>query len=45
MKLLERVAQYHTRWSIVYDQESLTAEIVTAQRWKRVRDLRLSTGG
>ncbi|MFE0148461.1 linear amide C-N hydrolase [Nonomuraea sp. NPDC059007] len=45
MQLLKRVAQTHTRWSIVYDQENLTAKIVTAQRWDRVRDLRLSTGG
>ncbi|MFI6901253.1 linear amide C-N hydrolase [Nonomuraea sp. NPDC050394] len=45
MQLLKRVAQQHTRWSIVYDQEKLTAKIVTAQRWDRVRDLRLSAGG
>ncbi|MFI6541232.1 linear amide C-N hydrolase [Nonomuraea sp. NPDC050547] len=45
MQLLKRVAQQHTRWSIVYDQENLTAKIVTAQRWDRVRDLRLSSGG
>ncbi|MBB5081858.1 carcinine hydrolase/isopenicillin-N N-acyltransferase family protein [Nonomuraea endophytica] len=45
MQLLKRVAQTHTRWSIVYDQENLTAKIVTAQRWDRVRDLSLSTGG
>ncbi|MFK4040173.1 linear amide C-N hydrolase [Nonomuraea wenchangensis] len=42
MKLLRRVAQPHTQWSIVYDLENLTARIVTAQRWNRVRDLRLS---
>ncbi|MEW9551904.1 linear amide C-N hydrolase [Nonomuraea sp. NPDC050783] len=45
MELLRRVAQHHTRWSVVYDLESLTAEIVTGQRWSRVHEVRLSTGG
>ncbi|MFI6290884.1 carcinine hydrolase/isopenicillin-N N-acyltransferase family protein [Nonomuraea sp. NPDC050790] len=45
MRLLEKVAQHHTRWSIVYDQENLTAKIVTGQQWDRVRDLRLAATG
>ncbi|SEH02581.1 Linear amide C-N hydrolases, choloylglycine hydrolase family [Nonomuraea solani] len=45
MELLKRVAQHHTRWSIVYDLENATAKIVTAQRWSRVHDLRLSADG
>ncbi|MGI5281960.1 carcinine hydrolase/isopenicillin-N N-acyltransferase family protein [Nonomuraea polychroma] len=45
MELLRRVAQRHTRWSIVYDLDDLTAKIVTAQQWERVHDLRLSAGG
>ncbi|MGP3919557.1 carcinine hydrolase/isopenicillin-N N-acyltransferase family protein [Nonomuraea sp. 10N515B] len=45
MELLRRVAQPHTRWSIVYDLDDATAKIVTAQQWERVHDLRLSAGG
>ncbi|MEO3870826.1 linear amide C-N hydrolase [Nonomuraea sp. B12E4] len=42
LELLRRVAQVHTRWSIVYDQDDLTARIVTARKWDRVHDVRLS---
>ncbi|WP_101786840.1 linear amide C-N hydrolase [Nonomuraea indica] len=34
--LLRRVAQPHTRWSVVYDLKAGTARIVTGQRWSRV---------
>ncbi|NRQ30433.1 linear amide C-N hydrolase [Nonomuraea sp. NN258] len=37
--LLQRVAQPHTRWSVVYDLESGTARVVTAQRWDKVLTL------
>ncbi|SDL00189.1 choloylglycine hydrolase [Nonomuraea jiangxiensis] len=45
MELLRRVAQVHTRWSVVYDQDDLTARLVTAQKWDRVHDVRLSAAG
>ncbi|HEX4816256.1 MAG TPA: linear amide C-N hydrolase [Nonomuraea sp.] len=44
MELLRRVAQHHTRWSVVYDLEDMTAKLVTAQRWDRVHDVRLAAG-
>ncbi|MCK2217007.1 linear amide C-N hydrolase [Actinomadura sp. ATCC 31491] len=43
MKLLRKVAQPHTQWSIVYDLDDGTAELVTGQRWNRVRNLRIAT--
>ncbi|WP_239161494.1 linear amide C-N hydrolase [Acrocarpospora phusangensis] len=43
LDLLRKVAQPHTRWSVVYDLNTSTAELVTAQRWNRVHTLRLST--
>ncbi|GAA4085524.1 linear amide C-N hydrolase [Nonomuraea soli] len=42
MELLGRVAQGHTRWSIVYDLERLTADLVTIMRWERVHKLTLA---
>lgn len=33
---LRRVAQRHTRWSVVYDQKAATARVVTSRRWDRV---------
>jgi predicted Zn-dependent protease len=43
--LLRRVAQPHTRWSIVYDLDDLTARLVTGQRWSRVHELAISSPG
>jgi hypothetical protein len=36
LQLLRRVAQPHTRWSVVYDLRAGTARVVTGQRWGRV---------
>ncbi|MFC4062094.1 linear amide C-N hydrolase [Planomonospora corallina] len=36
MALLARVAQGHTRWSVVYDLRDATARVVTVKRWERV---------
>ncbi|WP_049573290.1 carcinine hydrolase/isopenicillin-N N-acyltransferase family protein [Nonomuraea sp. SBT364] len=45
LALLRRVAQPHTRWSIVYDLTAGTARLVTGQRWSRVHDLAISSPG
>ncbi|MEV4836756.1 linear amide C-N hydrolase [Nonomuraea sp. NPDC049486] len=45
LDLLRRVAQPHTRWSIVYDLDDLTARLVTGQRWSRVHELAISSPG
>ncbi|WP_326823472.1 carcinine hydrolase/isopenicillin-N N-acyltransferase family protein [Streptosporangium sp. NBC_01756] len=42
MDLLQRVAQGHTRWSVVYDLTDATARVVTARRWERVHTIALS---
>ncbi|NUT39502.1 MAG: linear amide C-N hydrolase, partial [Thermoactinospora sp.] len=42
LELLKSVAQAHTRWSIVYDLERLTADLVTIMRWERVHKLTLA---
>ncbi|MBB4942145.1 hypothetical protein FHR32_006531 [Streptosporangium album] len=42
MDLLQRVAQGHTRWSVVYDLTDATAHVVTAKRWERVHTIPLS---
>ncbi|GIH99991.1 linear amide C-N hydrolase [Planobispora takensis] len=42
MDLLRRVAQEHTRWSVVYDQSDGTARVVTAKRWDRVHTIPLT---
>ncbi|GIH96442.1 hypothetical protein Psi01_70720 [Planobispora siamensis] len=42
MDLLRRVAQEHTRWSVVYDQTDGTARVVTAKRWDRVHTIPLT---
>ncbi|MBG0832979.1 linear amide C-N hydrolase [Planomonospora sp. ID67723] len=41
MALLQRVAQGHTRWSVVYDLADATARVVTAKRWGRVHTIPL----
>jgi Penicillin V acylase and related amidases len=43
--LLRRVAQHHTRWSVVYDQAAATARVVTSQRWDRVHTFPLREAG
>ncbi|WP_336208817.1 linear amide C-N hydrolase [Nonomuraea sp. LPB2021202275-12-8] len=45
LDLLRRVAQPHTRWSIVYDMAAGTARLVTGQRWSRVHELAVSSPG
>ncbi|MGI5272079.1 carcinine hydrolase/isopenicillin-N N-acyltransferase family protein [Nonomuraea sp. CA-218870] len=45
LDLLRRVAQAHTRWSIVYDLDDLTARLVTGKRWSRVHKLTISSPG
>ncbi|WP_433238433.1 carcinine hydrolase/isopenicillin-N N-acyltransferase family protein [Streptosporangium sp. CA-135522] len=42
MDLLQRVAQGHTRWSVVYDLTDATARVVTAKRWERVHTIPLT---
>jgi hypothetical protein len=42
LELLRRVAQPHTRWSVVYDLNAGTARLVAGQRWERVHAIRLS---
>ncbi|MEU7000807.1 carcinine hydrolase/isopenicillin-N N-acyltransferase family protein [Nonomuraea sp. NPDC046570] len=42
LDLLQRVAQGHTRWSVVYDLDQGTAKLVTAKRWQRVHPLALN---
>ncbi|MEV0388249.1 carcinine hydrolase/isopenicillin-N N-acyltransferase family protein [Nonomuraea sp. NPDC050643] len=42
LELLRRVAQPHTRWSVVYDLDAGTARLVTGQRWDRVHTIRLT---
>ncbi|MDP9867433.1 MULTISPECIES: linear amide C-N hydrolase [Streptosporangium] len=42
MDLLQRVAQGHTRWSVVYDLTDATARLVTAKRWERVHTIPLT---
>ncbi|MGN9840365.1 linear amide C-N hydrolase [Nonomuraea sp. H19] len=44
LELLRRVAQPHTRWSVVYDLDTGAARLVTGQRWERVHTLRLQSG-
>ncbi|GAA3113310.1 hypothetical protein GCM10010466_00460 [Planomonospora alba] len=41
MALLARVAQGHTRWSVVYDLRDATARVVTGRRWERVHTVPL----
>ncbi|MFF5205460.1 linear amide C-N hydrolase [Streptosporangium sp. NPDC000396] len=41
MNLLQRVAQGHTRWSVVYDLTDATARLVTGKRWERVHTIPL----
>ncbi|MEU4574317.1 carcinine hydrolase/isopenicillin-N N-acyltransferase family protein [Nonomuraea sp. NPDC023979] len=45
LALLRRVAQPHTRWSVVYDLTAGTARLVTGQRWGRVHELAISSPG
>lgn len=45
LELLRRVAQGHTRWSVVYDLAGLKASLVTLQRWDTVRTVSLSSPG
>ncbi|WP_188193993.1 linear amide C-N hydrolase [Nonomuraea sp. SYSU D8015] len=42
LELLRRVAQRHTRWSVVYDLDAGSARLVAGQRWERVHTIRLS---
>ncbi|MER5422009.1 carcinine hydrolase/isopenicillin-N N-acyltransferase family protein [Streptosporangium roseum] len=42
MDLLQRVAQGHTRWSVVYDLTDATARVVTGKRWERVHTIPLA---
>lgn len=44
MELLRRVAQGHTRWSVVYDLADGTARVVTGKRWERVHTIPLRRG-
>lgn len=41
MGLLRRVAQTHTRWSVVYDLTDATARVVAGQRWDTVHTIPL----
>lgn len=41
MGLLRRVAQPHTRWSVVYELGGATARVVTGRRWERVHTISL----
>ncbi|WP_440066107.1 carcinine hydrolase/isopenicillin-N N-acyltransferase family protein [Streptosporangium sp. OZ121] len=41
MGLLRRVAQPHTRWSVVYDLTDATARVVAGQRWETVHTIPL----
>ncbi|MER5644144.1 carcinine hydrolase/isopenicillin-N N-acyltransferase family protein [Streptosporangium sp. NPDC002524] len=41
MGLLRRVAQPHTRWSVVYDLTDATARVVAGQRWNTVHTIPL----
>jgi len=45
LDLLRRVAQPHTRWSVVYDLDAGAARLVTGQRWSRVHRLAVSSPG
>lgn len=42
LELLRRVAQRHTRWSVVYDLDAGTARLVAGQRWEHVHTIRRS---
>lgn len=42
MELLRKVAQPHTRWSVVYDLDAGTGRLVTGQRWDRVHEIGLA---
>ncbi|SDK52126.1 Linear amide C-N hydrolases, choloylglycine hydrolase family [Nonomuraea maritima] len=42
MELLRKVAQPHTRWSVVYDLDDGTGRLVTGQRWDRIHTIRLA---
>lgn len=44
MDLLRRVAQYHTRWSIVYEMSTREIHIATSRRYDRVHTFQLPTG-
>lgn len=41
MGLLQRVAQAHTRWSVVYDLTDATARVVAGRRWDTVHTIPL----
>ncbi|MEU8249575.1 linear amide C-N hydrolase [Nonomuraea sp. NPDC048916] len=43
--LLRRVAQPHTRWSVVYDLKAGTARLVPGRRWDRVIEPAISSPG
>ncbi|GGS56278.1 hypothetical protein GCM10010156_13560 [Planobispora rosea] len=45
MDLLRRVAQGHTRWSVVYDMTDGTARVATGKRWERVHTVPLAGSG
>ncbi|WP_084958280.1 linear amide C-N hydrolase [Thermoactinospora rubra] len=45
LELLRRVAQGHTRWSVVYDLAAGTARLVTNKRWDTVHTFAISSPG